>query len=128
MDRERSRHQLGPFLRASQFPLRGVTYEARIYQERHRESGRHILLFDPAGRLVYDGEAAYDMGNALNRLEWWIAETHGPDPELRKRFEEGYVPAGPAAQCLYRTAYETWLREQSEPHAEDAHADAAPVG
>jgi len=54
--------------------LTGRTLNGFLYQSPHRRTGRRIVVKDKKGKVLFDTDYAYDLGNARNSLELWIAE------------------------------------------------------
>lgn len=59
------------------FPIRlpdGTSWEGSLFQSPHRRTGRQIVVHDQAGTELFDTGCCYDLGNAMNTLDLWLAK------------------------------------------------------
>lgn len=102
-----------------EFPIKlrnGRTLKGMLYQTA-RATGRRLKVIDPAGaeaaEPVFDSDDCYDLGNATNKLDFWIAANDTPPPDMLARFVAGYEP--PAVTSIERTYYDFWRLTQAGP-------------
>lgn len=99
-----------------EFPIKlrnGRTLKGLLTQT-HRATGRRLRVVDPAGAAepVFDSGDCYDLGNATNKLDFWIAANDTPPADLLAKFVAGWEPTGPS---LERTYYDHWRKDLAGP-------------
>lgn len=57
-------------------PTTGPTLYGTLWATPIRTSGRRIQVHDADGEELFDTDDAYDLGNAINALDCWLAERY----------------------------------------------------
>lgn len=61
-------------------PRTGPTLFGTVWKTPGRNSGRRIQVHDAEGVELFDTDDCYDIGNATNRLDLWLAERFNVKP------------------------------------------------
>lgn len=62
-------------------PPSGPTLFGTIWKTPYRNTGRRIQVHDADGAELFDTDDCYDIANATNRLDLWLAERNTPKLE-----------------------------------------------
>ena len=73
-------------------PIEGTDWTATSYATSGRSSRRQIIVTDLTGKVICDTDECYDIGNAINSLEWKLAELLPPPAVLEAEFRAGKAP------------------------------------
>lgn len=64
---------------AEQFPIMladGTELYGSVHKTSARRSGRRIQVRDNAGKVLFDSDDCFDLSNATNKLDHWLADTY----------------------------------------------------
>ena len=84
----------------------GRSYFYYSYSTQGRTTGRRIIVRDDSDKIVADTGDQYDIANAINKVDWLMAEILPVPESLSARFEADWVPAGPSIEGVY---YKRWF-------------------
>ena len=64
----------GKLIGATGLAVDGEVLAAELYQTSHRITGRRAVVFGTDRAVLFDTKDCYDLGNAQNALDNWLAE------------------------------------------------------